>query len=216
MQVTAVIPAYNEAATIADITDKLISHSLVDEVVVVDDGSTDNTGVRAQEAGALVVTEKGNFGKGAAMEAGINTSAAQQADIILFLDADLVGLTDKHITKLLQPILDETAEMTLGIFTHGRFRTDFGHKITPFLSGQRAVKREILADMSDLAVTNYGVEMALTRYVKKNKIAVKKVKLEALTHRMKEEKMGFWKGLSERLKMYWEVIKNFPDDKLNQ
>ncbi len=208
MKTVAVIPAYNEEATIDAVVEMLVTHQLIEEVIVISDGSTDNTGEVARSAGAQVIEQNENLGKGAAMQTGINTEAAKAADIILFLDADLLGLTRKHISKLLQPIIAGQAEMALGIFTEGRMQTDFGHKITPFLSGQRAVRRQILDNISNLTVTKFGVEMALTKYVKEHEVKIEKVKLKDLTHRMKEEKMGFWRGLAERIKMYWQVIRN--------
>lgn len=209
MKTVAVIPAYNEEATIDTVAEMLVSHQLIEDVIVISDGSTDNTVKVAQDAGAQVIEQQENLGKGAAMQVGINTELAEKADIILFLDADLLGLTAEHINKLLQPIIAGKVEMTLGVFTKGRMQTDFGHKITPFLSGQRAVKRRVLDNISNLEATRFGVEMALTKYVKENDVEFKKVELRDLTHRMKEEKMGFWRGLIERIKMYWQVIKNF-------
>ena len=52
----------------------------------------------------------------------------------------------------------------------------------------------------------FGVEMALTRFVEEHGIAYETVELRDLSHVMKEEKMGFWKGFRYRLKMYREII----------
>ncbi|GAB6098855.1 glycosyltransferase [Halanaerocella petrolearia] len=211
MLVNAVIPAYNEEETIGDIVTEVTNHRLVDHVIVVSDGSEDATAIRAKEKGASVIELEENLGKGAAMQEGID---ATPADIILFLDADLLGLTSDHIDQLLLPVIEGESEMTVGVFTAGRVATDFAQKITPFLSGQRAIRSEVLEEVSNLDMTRFGVEVALTRYVKEHDIEIKEVELEDLTHRMKEEKLGLVKGLGARMKMYWEIIKNFTGDKV--
>ncbi|HOL15598.1 MAG TPA: glycosyltransferase family 2 protein, partial [Bacillota bacterium] len=99
------------------------------------------------------------------------------------------------------------ALMSLGVFKKGRVATDLAQKMAPYLTGQRALKRDILDRISDLDLARFGVEVALHRYVEEHKIPVAQVTLADLSHMMKEEKFGFWKGLAARGKMYWEIIK---------
>lgn len=88
--------------------------------------------------------------------------------------------------------------------------TDLAQRLTPFLTGQRAVKRWVLDMLSDdVWNTGYGIEMALTRYIHKWNLKVMEVPLYGVTHAMKEEKMGVVRGMAERLKMYWEIAKQF-------
>ncbi len=208
MKISAVIPAYNEAKTIGEVVEILKDHSLVMETIVVNDGSTDKTAQIADKPGIKVINLAVNQGKGAAMQQGINFC---QGDIILFLDADLLGLKNKHINQLLEPVLNNSAKMTVGVFTSGRVVTDLAHKITPFLSGQRAMKKELLDEIEDLNSTDYGVELAITNYVQQQEVKIEKVELKDVSHRMKEEKLGVRKGLIARLKMYWDLIKNLPN-----
>ena len=77
MKIIAVIPAYNESSVIADVVRRTMG--FVDEVVVIDDGSTDGTGETAQQAGARVFTHAINRGLGATLATGI--SAALKEDI---------------------------------------------------------------------------------------------------------------------------------------
>ena len=58
---SAVVPAHNEQATIAGVVEPLLAHALIDEVIVVDDGSTDGTGALARAAGARVITLLGQL-----------------------------------------------------------------------------------------------------------------------------------------------------------
>ncbi|GAB6137615.1 glycosyltransferase family 2 protein [Halanaerobaculum tunisiense] len=209
MLITAVIPAYNEEETIGDVVTKVSNHQLIEEVIVVSDGSEDATAAIAKTKGANVIELAENSGKGAAMQKGIDLA---EADVILFLDADLLGLTPQHIDQLLLPVIKDEAAMTVGVFSAGRVATDLAQKITPFLSGQRAIKSELLENISNLDMTKFGVEVALTKYVTDNDIQITEVELEDLTHRMKEEKLGLVKGIKARLKMYWEIIKNLSND----
>ncbi len=205
MQVSAVIPGYNEEKTISDVVKVVTQVPLVNEVIVVDDGSEDNTATVACDAGAKVITLPENHGKGGAMMFGVRNAAG---DIILFLDADLIGLTEKHVVDLLLPVYRGGIDMTLGVFGHGRLATDLAQYFAPFLSGQRAVRRQVLEQISDLEVTRFGVEIALTRYALENDLKVQEVELQDLTHVMKEEKLGMVKGFLARLKMYWEIAQH--------
>ncbi|WP_027338735.1 glycosyltransferase family 2 protein [Halonatronum saccharophilum] len=207
MQITAVIPAYNEEDTIEGVVNQVGNHKLIDKVIVVSDGSIDDTAQIASQAGAQVIALKENRGKGAAMRIGVDRS---KGDIILFLDADLLGLQEEHINSLILPLLDDDIQMSIGIFDDGRILTDLAQKIAPFLSGQRAVKRNLVDQIPHLEMTDFGVEVALTRYINNNDIKYEKVRLKDLSHVMKEEKLGLVKGFSARLKMYWDILKEIP------
>ena len=86
MTVAVVIPAHNEAATIADIVRR--TRRWVEWVIVVDDGSGDDTAVRAETAGATVLRQPDNQGKGASLWRGMQTALAQGAEAVITLDAD--------------------------------------------------------------------------------------------------------------------------------
>ncbi|HKM18079.1 MAG: glycosyltransferase family 2 protein [Firmicutes bacterium] len=204
MKVAAIVPAYNEERTIGEVISALKACPLVDEVVVVSDGSRDRTAEIARSAGVIVVELEQNIGKGGAMNAGI---CHTDADVLLFVDADLVGLNRHHVASLLDPIIAKKAEMTVGVFRKGRFATDFAMRVTPFLSGQRAMTRALFEQIPDLQDSGYGVEMALSLYVSKHHCRVEMVHLPNVSQMMKEEKRGFWKGLRQRLRMFYEILR---------
>jgi glycosyltransferase involved in cell wall biosynthesis len=179
--------------------------SIIDEVIVVSDGSDDKTAYLANISGAKVIELPENIGKGGAMMVGVNNT---EAEVILFLDADLIGLTINHVNDLLLPVLNGEVEMTVGVFEHGRLATDLAQVIAPYLSGQRALKKTLLMQMSNLDVTRFGVEAALTRFAKDQGMNLKKVLLPNMSHVMKEEKLGLVKGFAARMKMYWEIALN--------
>ena len=204
MSVSAIIPAYNEELTIGEIVKVLTNVSEIDEIIVVSDGSTDFTAEEAEKNGAKVIRLNENIGKGGAMKIGIDNC---KNDIILFLDADLIGLTEAHVKKLLTPVLNHNVDMSIGLFDGGRFSTDLAQKVMPFLTGQRVVKKSIIDNVDNMEVAKFGIEAALTNYAKKNNIKYEKVILENMTHITKEEKFGWKKGITARMKMYWEIIR---------
>lgn len=203
MKVSCIIPAYNEGPRIAAVTSVISKCDCVDEVLVVNDGSEDNTAAAARATGIEVLSLPVNMGKGAAVSRGIS---ATSGDVILLLDADLVGLTRRHVEDLLAPVVNGDADMSIGIFRGGRVFTDLAQLTTSFLSGQRALKRSLI-EPSELEDTKYGLETVLTQIASEKSLVVKKVYLDDLTQVVKEEKMGLAKGSRQRFKMYWHVIK---------
>jgi polyisoprenyl-phosphate glycosyltransferase len=202
--VVCIIPAYNEEHTVASIARLASSHPLIGRVIVVDDGSSDSTASHSSEINDVkVISLTPNKGKGAAMRAGMSES---DEPVILFLDADLIGLNEQHISDLLSPVINNEADMSVGLFRGGRLHTDLAHVITPSLSGQRAIRREVIQNM-DMDSVGFGIERALTELWQNGSIRVKEVILRGVTHRTKEEKRGYWPGVKQRLKMYYEILR---------
>ncbi|HVW66402.1 MAG TPA: glycosyltransferase family 2 protein [Candidatus Peribacteraceae bacterium] len=104
----AVIPAYNEATRIASVVRAVQKY--VDRVIVVDDGSGDETGKQAKEAGAFVVRHMSNGGAGAATMTGIDAARLMGADGIITIDADEQHAPE-DIPALLAPIKDNKADI---------------------------------------------------------------------------------------------------------
>src|SRR5690554_521798 len=155
LSVAFLIPAFEEEANVGRVVRVALSTGL-GPVLVVDDGSTDATAAAAREAGATVLRLAENTGKGGALAAG---AAALTEDVLVLLDADLVGLIEDQIHDLVAPVVRGEADMTRGSFTGGRWRTTAAQKIAPQLSGQRAVLREKLLSVPGLAESRYGVEI---------------------------------------------------------
>lgn len=109
MSVSIVIPAFNEEATVEDVIKVVKKLDIVNEVIVVDDGSTDDTASIAEKAGANVIRHATNSGKGAALKTGFKSSSG---DIVAFIDADLKNLTSNQVEKIIEPLLDGKADVT--------------------------------------------------------------------------------------------------------
>ncbi len=206
-RVTAIVPAYNEAQNIANVLTVLKRVPEIDEIIVVDDGSEDNTADVARQLGVMVTQLPTNQGKGAAMMRGAQLA---RGDIVLFLDADLVGLTVPHVQQLLEPICRGDTDATVGIFEGGRISTDWAQAVAPFLSGQRALRRQLLQEFDQWDVNGYGVELQLHRQLKRMGKAPTAVLLHEVTQVVKEEKLGLVKGLAARMRMYWEILREIP------
>ena len=205
MRVVAIIPAYNEEKTIGAVVNTLTSVEMIDRIIVVNDGSEDSTAKEVLKNSRVdLIDLLENRGKGGAVKAGLDHSSSE---IVLILDADLIGLTREHVESLLEPVLNNQTPMTVGLFEKGRAATDLAQKMAPFLSGQRALQREFLQNISDLDLSRFGLEMALYNYVEMNNIDYLEVYLHDLSHVMKEEKLGVGRGLLARLKMYGEILK---------
>jgi len=197
-----IIPAYNEEATIADVVAAVIPAGF--DVLVVDDGSTDGTANAAKNAGARVIRLPDNRGKGAAYAAGLK---AVDTPFVILLDADLIGLKTEHLYVLLEPVVHGDADMTVGVFRGGRWLSDIGNRITPQLSGQRALKAGLLRKLPGLAESRYDVELKLTRFARQQGWRVRYVPLHGVGQRLKEEKRGLVAGLLHRLRMYLQILK---------
>ena len=201
--VTAIIPAYNEATRIHNVLEVVRSSSLIDEILVVDDGSADNTAEVAERLGFTVVRLPENRGKGSAMRSG---AIAARGDLLLFLDADLRGLTPAQVEALIVPVRTDRAEMSIGIFRGGRTSTDLAQVISPNISGQRCLYRDFFLSAPLIEGSRSGVEIALTIHARANKQAIEVVPLDGATHVMKEEKMGVWRGTVARYRMYGDIL----------
>ncbi len=110
-KILAIIPCFNEQKYIFDVV--TISKEYVDVVLVVDDGSSDNTAALAESAGAMVVRHSLNQGKGAALTTAFNIIKDLDFKAIVVLDGD--GQHDPiEIDNLLKPVLNENADMVIG------------------------------------------------------------------------------------------------------
>jgi glycosyltransferase involved in cell wall biosynthesis len=111
LRIVALIPAYNEAGHVGEVVRRTLAY--VDEVIVIDDGSTDATAAVAKEAGAVVLDNIVNRGLGRSMRRGYQAALERGAEVVVQLDAD--GQYDPaQIPRLVEPILRREADMVLG------------------------------------------------------------------------------------------------------
>lgn len=175
MTVSVIIPAHNESQRIAStVCASIQAFREILEVIVVDDGSQDDTPLRAEVAGASVFSVPQRVGKGAALMRGTLES---NGDILVFLDAD-IGETALEIAKLIEPVAVGSADMTVARFPflQGERPRGFGlvkstadwgvrklckDSVGSILSGQRAARRNTFLGLMPFA-PGFGVEVGLT------------------------------------------------------
>lgn len=183
-RVAVIIPAYNEAVTVGAVVAASRAARFVDEVIVVDDGSTDETVAAASAHGARTI--RGNHrGKGEAMLAG---GRASDADVVVFLDADLTGLRPHHVDRLAEPVLRGEAAMAVGLFDRGPYLNPIFLRLLPRLTGERALRRELLLSLDPASIRGYRVEAGLNSHVARHSGRVHAFVLDGVFHRTKEQK----------------------------
>lgn len=112
VRVVAVVPAHDEGDRIVDTVEAL--RSIASRIVVVDDGSVDDTGRLALRAGASVICSDRRRGKGAAAEAGVRWALDRGADLVLLADADL-GRTARRLFPLVDNVSAGEADLAIGV-----------------------------------------------------------------------------------------------------
>ena len=202
-EVAVVVPAKDEATRIGGVLRAVLQAKLPTEVVVVSDGSCDRTAEVARAfPGVTVIEQHPNRGKACAMQAGVR---ATQAGIVLFVDADLEGLNGTHIDQIVLPLLTGECDMCVGIFRGGGKWSDAAMKVSPALSGQRALRRELFESVVNVEDLGMGIEIALNRVAKRRRARVLRVVLRGVSNAHKEKKLGVMKGLAARTKMFVEI-----------
>ncbi|MDI6711343.1 MAG: glycosyltransferase family 2 protein [Bacillota bacterium] len=201
-EVSVIIPAYNEAGRIGETIRAVRGIAEVEEILVVDDASSDQTTAEASAAGARVVRQDFNQGKGAALSRGIREA---RGDILVLLDADL-GASAAEARKLILPILAGKADLTVARFPRARRKGGFGlvkglarRGIRYFtglemespISGQRALRKNVAPSILPLA-PGFGAEVAMTIAAARAGLRVQEVPTN-MTHRETGRDLaGFW------------------------
>jgi glycosyltransferase involved in cell wall biosynthesis len=190
-RIVAVIPAYNEERFIGSVVLQTLPY--VRTVIVVDDGSTDQTAGVAQAAGAVIIRHPKNLGKGAALNTGFEAATEYRSDAIVTLDADSQH-NPAELSKIVAPVLNDEADIVIG----SRYLDDksgvpririWGHQvinlITRFASGEtstdsqsgyRAFSSKAL-DSTYFASSGFSVESEMQFIAKEHKMRLKEVRI---------------------------------------
>ncbi|MCK4828343.1 glycosyltransferase [bacterium] len=207
MPTSVIIPARNEEQTIERVVNAALNSSLVDEVIVVDNASTDDTARKARKTGATVLFEA-RKGKGEALRRGVN---AARGEIIVFIDGDLINFTGEHLNSLIYPIRNNVCHMTCCLFDRGRFLNLVHLNYLPAWTGQRALRKELFQCLSASEIAGFRVEAALNTVCLLNHFILHKFIGESLSHISKRRKCSNSLLLSiyASLKMYREALSGY-------
>lgn len=174
--VVCIIPVYNEGDKILETLEGLKSIEAIEEIILIDDGSTDGTMDIIKETGHTVLSSEQNMGKGHSIKMALKEI---NYEYVLLLDGDL-GKSSIEAKKLLEPILKNKGDFSIAEFPEAQKNTDSkggvglvrglarsgikfftGETMNTSLSGQRVYKKEIL-DKIDYIPNRYGIEVAMT------------------------------------------------------
>ncbi|HEY5526475.1 MAG TPA: glycosyltransferase family 2 protein [Candidatus Anoxymicrobiaceae bacterium] len=192
MKAVAVVPAYNEEDIIGGTVESLLSLDRVERVVVIDDASADESGRRAIEAGATVIVNGTNLGKGGSLN---RVLEGLDFEVVLLIDGDL-GPHAKEAAKVLGPVLSGEADLAIAAFpaavTKGGFgltkglaqkgiRLLTGLQMRSPISGQRAMTRAAYEAVAPFR-EGFGVEVAMTVDAHRSGLRIVEVEAE-MSHR---------------------------------
>jgi glycosyltransferase involved in cell wall biosynthesis len=222
MRVSFIVPAFNEAATIDQVLDRIDALELDRQVVVVDDGSTDGTAEilerRSRTADDLVVVHQPNRGKGAAIRAAI---PRLDGDITVIQDADM-EYDPADVPALIDPIIIGTADVVYGsrlsggrpqrayLFWHmvgNRFLSLltgalFNTTLTDMETGYKAFRTEVLRSL-DLRQDDFAIEPEITAKVCKRKLRVYELPIAYYGRTYDEGKKITWR---DGFKAAWVLL----------
>lgn len=172
-RIVALIPAFNEEMRINSTVTSLSRIGSISRIIVVDDGSTDSTETEAVRAGAEVIRLSRNMGKGKAINMAL--PYLNDYEVLLLLDADLTD-SASEVTKLLEPVVNGSADMAIADFPKPNLKGGFGlvkglaawgikkHSglsVKEPLSGQRAISHSVI-DAIKKFDSGFSVEVGLT------------------------------------------------------
>ena len=218
MKVSFLIPAFNEAATIGEVLERIAELGLDAQVIVVDDGSTDATAAIARQAGATVISQE-NRGKGAAIRTAI---AYADGEIAVIQDADM-EYDPAEVPELIEPILRGSADVVFGsrlrggkpqrahLFWHlvgNRFlslltNVLYNTTLSDMETGYKAFRLEVLRSL-DLRENGFGLEPEITAKICKQRLRVYELPISYYGRTRDEGKKITWK---DGFRAIWVLVR---------
>lgn len=211
-KVTAVIPVFNEEKRVKNVLSVLIKSDLIDEIIAIDDASTDHTLkiIKSFKSKKFkVVHLEKNLGKGGAIKVGARNLTT---DIIFFCDGDLKHFSEKNIQQILAPFENNQYLMSVGLRDYNGVINFIGYYFFPLVSGERALNYSIFKNViSDPMLNGYGIELVLNDYCQQHKIPIYKNIMSGVKQINKPFKMknGTWLFIQQCFKFLyvWSYLK---------
>ncbi len=203
-RISCIVCALNEGPRIGAVLDVAAAHPLVAEVIVVDDGSTDDTAqVVARYANVRLISHAKNEGKSKAVATGV---AAARHELLMLLDADLKGLHADDLSALAAPVLAGRAAVSLSLRRNSLAL--FRWVGIDFVSGERVVDKRLLADvLQDIhALPRFGIEVFMNKRIIAARLPVAIANWRAVSQSRKTEKLGWWRGVLAEWRMVFDLM----------
>jgi len=204
VRISCIICAFNEGPRIAAVLAAASTHPLLCEVIVVNDGSTDDTAdIVSRFPSVKLISYPVNRGKSFAMATGV---AAAKSDLLMLLDADLTGLTAEHISALAAPVLSRETDVCISLRQNSLLI--FRAIGLDFVSGERVISRELLSDALEeiLGLPRFGIEVFMNRLIIARKLSIAVAHWPQVTQSRKTEKLGYWKGIRAEWRMLHDLL----------
>lgn len=219
MKISAIIPCYNDNQYIQEIINIVYLSKICDEIIVIDDGSDIKTKEKLQNLKHIkLITHQNNLGKSIALKSGLSVAKHQ---IILFLDADLIGLKPFHLIQLSQPVLTKKYDVCIGKFID-KFHLFSRIGQTTMLSGIRCCRRNIFNKNPQILdntgfIGGYLVEVKCNQIIFNSHYQIFVVTLEGLTQKYKWQKGYFLSGAVNDIKVILNILRYLgPREYLHQ
>lgn len=211
-KIACVIPAFNEGSRISKVLEVVVNFPLFDEIILVNDGSSDNTleimnYYSKLKSSIKVVDIQPNGGKTNAVNKGVKVS---NSDLICLIDADLTGLRYDYLYKMIYFLLSGDFDMTI--------LDRAGDRVSPvgwvqswiarFNGGERAIWRKHFDKVKFGKESRYGIEQELNLYYVNNALKVRTIYCPELYCTFQFEKKGFIEGFKAYKKMFTEIYLN--------
>ncbi len=208
-KITALVPCYNEGERIRIVLQALVKSRLINEVIVVDANSTDNSqAVIKSFPQVKLLNLTASAGKGNSLAQAVHLV---KTPFTFLCDADIHGLTDTQIGKMVTAVTGENYDVCVGVrYRWGRFGQWLRRNIFPLIAGERIIRTGILKEVLQSPIAaGWGLELYMNDYVRRQHLKMKKVDLVGVDDVFNMKKRGVFSYFRRYLifiSIYWQLL----------
>ncbi len=211
-RLSCLVPAFNEAPRIGAVLEVALATPEIDEVIVIDDRSSDGTAERAEALATRhpalrVLRQPHNGGKTRAVARGIAEASGSH---LLLLDSDLIGLTPAHLSALIAPVAGARSDVAISL--RGNAPLPWRWIGLDYISGERVVPHALLARQIDTLdhLPRFGLEVFMNRLWIEHGLTIAVVRWPEVSSPLKSAKQGLRAGIGSDLRMLRDILHTLP------